>query len=50
MPLLRTVFDMKVFFFIPNDFYPERFLIPRGCFSEIRNKTLSNQKPLGQKT
>ena len=43
MPLFRTVFDTK-------GFYSERFLIqtvliPKGRFSEIRNKNLSDQKP-----
>ena len=42
MPLFRTVSDTKGF--IPNGFYPERcligtVLIPKGRFSEIRNKT-----------
>ena len=46
MPLFRTV--------IPNGFYPERFLIgtvliPKGRFSEIQNKNLSDQKPFGLK-
>ena len=40
--------------FIPNGFYPKRFLIravliPKGRFSEIRNKNLSDQKPFGSK-
>ena len=44
---LRTVF-------IPNSFYPERFLtrtvlIPTGRFSEIRNKNISDQNPFGPK-
>ena len=47
MPLCRTVFDTK-------GFYSERFLfqmvlIPKGRFSEIRNKNLSDQKPFGSK-
>ena len=56
MPLFRTVFDTKgfYFFFIPNGFYPERFLIrtvliPKGRFSEIWNKNLSDQEPFGSK-
>ena len=45
MPLFRTVFDTKGF--IPNGFFPERcligtVLIPKGRFSEIRNKNLSD--------
>ena len=47
MPLFRTVFYTK-------GFYSERFLsrtvlIPKGRFSEIRNKNLSDQKPFGSK-
>ena len=47
MPLFRTVFDTK-------DFYSEGFLsrtvlIPKGHFSEIRNKNLSDQKPFRSK-
>ena len=51
MPLFRKVFDTKVSY---SGFYPERFLIrtvliPKGRFSEIRNKNLSDQKPFGLK-
>ena len=43
MPLFRTVFMTK-------GFWSERFLIPKGRFSEIRNRNLSDQKPFGSKT
>ena len=54
MPLFWTVFDTKGFF-IPNGFYPELFLIrtiliPKGRFSEIRNKTFRIKNRSDQKT
>ena len=49
MPLFRTVFDTKgFFFFIPNGFYPERYF---RIFGEktFRNKNLSEKQPFKQK-
>ena len=48
MPLFRTVFDTKGFH--SKRFLSRTVLIPKGRFSEIRNKNLSDQKPFGSKT
>ena len=52
MPLFRTVFDTKSFYserFLSARFLIRTVLIPKGRFSEIRNKNLSDQKPFGSK-
>ena len=55
MPLFRTVFDtIGFFFFLFRTVLSRRFLIrtvliPKGRFSEIRNKNRLDQKPFGSK-
>ena len=47
MPLFLTVFDTKGFY--PEQVLIRTVLIPKGRFSEIRNKKLSDQEPFSLK-